>query len=338
MRAAVIYKPGDVRVEENYKTPKPQKGEIMIKVRASGVCGTDISLYNGEHYANYPVIFGHEFAGEVIDLGEGKNIFEKGDRVSVDPNIFCDKCYYCRKGARHLCKNLQSAGIHIDGGFAQYVVIPTKNVYKIPHSVTFTNAAMAEPVSCCIRGIEMAKIKLGDTVLIHGAGAIGLIMLQLVLLSGAEKVIVNEPLRKRRNIALELGASCVIDPTKNDVEKKVKKITQEGAEVVIDCSGNLSVQERLISMTRRGGTVVLFGVAPKEGKISISPFQVNRNEITICGSLNNPDTLLTAIKLISGEKLNLDRLITHKLSLKDINKAFEIFGKEDPIKIQVVDF
>ncbi|GAI47779.1 unnamed protein product, partial [marine sediment metagenome] len=157
-----------------------------------------------------------------------------------------------------MCRNLQSIGIHINGGFAEYVVVPIKNVYKIPNNVTYTSAAMSEPVACCIRGIEMAKIELGDTVLIHGAGAIGLIMLQLALLSGAGKVIVSEPLRTRRNIAEDLGASYVIDPTKSDVEKEVRIITQEGADVLIECCGNLSVQERSVFMVRRGGIVVLF--------------------------------------------------------------------------------
>jgi len=284
MRAAVIYGPKNVRVEKNYRTPKPQKDEVVVRVKSSGVCGTDVSLYNGEYYANYPVIFGHEFAGDIVEIGDNIEAIETGDRVSVDPNIFCDECYYCRRGARHICRNLQSIGIHINGGFAEYVVVPIKNVYKIPNNVTYTSAAMSEPVACCIRGIEMAKIELGDTVLIHGAGAIGLIMLQLALLSGAGKVIVSEPLRTRRNIAEDLGASYVIDPTKSDVEKEVRIITQEGADVLIECCGNLSVQERSVFMVRRGGIVVLFGVAPKKGEISISPFQMNENEITIYGS------------------------------------------------------
>jgi len=241
-------------------------------------------------------------------------------------------------GARHLCKNLQSVGIHVNGGFAEHVVVPAKNVYKIPDGVTFASAAMSEPVACCIRGIEMARIELGDTVLIHGAGAIGLTMLQLVVFSGANEVIVSEPIKKRRNIALDLGASYVIDPAKSNVEEEVKKTTQEGADVVIDCSGNLAVQERSMFMARRGGTVVFFGVAPKEGRISVNPFLLNENEITICGSFNNPDTQLKAIELISQKRLSLEQLITHKLSLKEINETFKIFGRGDVIKIQVVDF
>lgn len=218
MKAAVIYKPGDIRVIEK-DVPTPKENEVLIRIKACGVCGTDHSLYTGGFPANYPVIIGHEFAGEVVATGTDVKSLEIGDRVTVDPNRTCRRCDYCRMGKEHLCVNLSSMGVHIDGADAEYCVMVESNVYKIPDTVSFEAAAFTEPLACAVHGLEMGHVQHGDTVLILGAGGMGNLLTQLCALAGAAQVIVSEPIAHRREIAMENGATHVLDPINQDIDK-----------------------------------------------------------------------------------------------------------------------
>jgi len=334
MKAVVMYKPGDVRVE-NVDKPKPQKGEVLIKVKKSGVCGTDNILYKGAYYANFPIIFGHEYSGEVVELGEGVDKFKIGDRVTVDPNIVCHKCYYCKIGEEHLCENLITLGIHKNGGFAEYSVVPETNIFKLPENLSYEVGALAEPVACAIRGVEVANIKQGDTVLILGAGGMGNLVMQLASIAGAANILVSEPIKRRRQIALEYGATHAIDPTKSDVEKEIKKMKYCGADVVFECSGNSKVAESALRLSRRGGHIVWFGVCPKGETIPITPFDVNENELFISGSFNNPYTQIKAIELLADGKIKTDKLVNPKLPIDDFDKVWDIFGGPETMRIMI---
>ncbi len=329
-----MYKPGDVRIED-VEIPKAGKGEVLIKVNKSGVCGTDYILYQGAYYANFPIIFGHEYSGEIIELGKCVENFKVGDRVIVDPNIVCHKCYFCKIGEEHLCENLITLGIHRNGGFAEYSVVPETNIFKLPPNLSFEAGALAEPVACAIRGIEVAKIKHGDTVVILGAGGMGNLVMQLASIAGASNIIVSEPIKKRREIASEYGANHVIDPINENIKKEVKKIKYCGADVVIDCSGKSKVAETTLHLARRGGHIVWFGVCPKGETIPITPFDVNENEFFISGSFNNPYTQLKAIELLASGKVRISKLVNPKISLDDFNRVWEIFGGPDTMRIMV---
>lgn len=211
MRAAVIYNPRDIRIQD-IPIPAPKSEEVQIRIHACGVCGTDHSLFVGGFPANFPVIIGHEFSGEITAVGEGVKNLKVGDRVTVDPNRVCRRCEYCRMGKEHLCQNLSSMGVHIDGADAEYCVMLESNVYVLPDLVSYEQAAFTEPLACAIRGLEMAKVHQGDTVLILGAGGMGNLITQLCALAGAAQVIVSEPIKRRRDVALENGATHVIDP------------------------------------------------------------------------------------------------------------------------------
>lgn len=207
MKAAVLYKPGDIQVID-VKDPEPGFGEVLIRIHACGVCGTDHSLFVGGFPATYPVIIGHEFSGVIAAAGEGVKNLKVGDRVTVDPNRVCHLCDYCRMGNEHLCENLSSMGVHINGADAEYCVMPETNVYKIPDSVSFEAAAFCEPLACAIHGVDLAHIRQGDVVLVLGAGGMGNLITQLVTHAGAAQVIVSEPIQYRRDKALENGATA----------------------------------------------------------------------------------------------------------------------------------
>ncbi|MHB1334832.1 MAG: zinc-dependent alcohol dehydrogenase family protein [Candidatus Humimicrobiaceae bacterium] len=334
MKAAVMYKPGDVKVVD-VDIPKPAKGEVLIKVKKCGVCGTDYILYKGHYYANFPIIFGHEFSGEVVGLGEDVSKFSLGDRVTVDPNIVCHNCYFCKIGEAHLCENLITLGINKNGGFAEYAVVPEENLYILPKNLTFGQGALVEPLACSIRGIEVANIKQGDTVLILGAGGMGNLIMQLALNAGASEILVSETIKERREIALEYGATKTINPNEQDVEKEIKKMKYCGADVVFECTGIGKVAESALHLARRGGHIVLFGVCPKGETIPVTPFDINENELFISGSFNNPNTQIKAIEMLASGKIKTDKLINPIFKLNDFDKVWSSFGAENTMRIMI---
>jgi len=334
MKAVIMYKPGDVRVEDIEK-PKPQTGEVLIKVKKSAVCGTDNILYEGAYYANFPIVFGHEYSGEVVELGDGVDRFKIGDRVTIDPNIVCHKCYFCKIGEEHLCENLITLGINKNGGFAEYSSVPERNIYKITDNLSFAQGALAEPLACAMRGIEVSNIKQGDTVLILGAGGMGNLVMQLASIAGAANVLISEPIKKRREIALEYGATEVFNPAEQNIEKEVKKYKYCGADVVFECSGNSKVAEEALHLSRRGGHIVLFGVCPKGETIPVTPFDINENELFISGSFNNPYNQLKAVELLASGKIKTDKLLDPVLPIDDFNKVWEIFGGQETMRIMI---
>jgi len=334
MKAAVIYQPGDIKIVDR-DIPTPNADEVLIRIKACGVCGTDHSLFVGAYPASYPVIIGHEFSGVVEAVGKNVSTIKVGDRVTADPNRVCHKCDYCRMGSEHLCENARSMGVHIDGADAEYCVMTETNVYKLPDTISFEQAAFCEPLACANRGITMANLKLGDTVLVLGAGAMGNLLLQCAKHYGATTIIVCEPIAMRREKALENGATHVIDPTVQDVDQELRKIRRIGADVVIEAAGNPGLQAASIYYARRGGNVVWFGCAAQDKKVEVNGFYVNDAELRISGSYNNPFSTKVAIDLISSGAVRVDNLISHRFALKDYLDVFKVWGGKDTHKLMV---
>ncbi len=335
MKAAVLYKPGDLQVTE-MTAPEPGPGEVLIRIHACGVCGTDHSLYVGGFPAVFPVIIGHEFSGVVAGVGPGVLGLQPGDRVTVDPNRVCRRCEYCRMGSEHLCENLSSMGVHIHGADAEFCVMPETNVYKIPAHVSFEEAAFCEPLACAIHGVELAGIRPGDTVLVMGAGGMGNLITQLAARAGAARVIVSEPIAFRREKALENGASQVIDPLKQDVEAELRKVRRIGADVVFEAAGNLKLQAAAVHLVRRGGHVVWFGCSPSDGRVEVNPYYINDAELKISGSFNNPFATARAVNMLAEKKVRVDNLISHRIGLDDYPQVFKLFGGPDTLKLMVL--
>lgn len=307
MKAAVFYEKNKILIEE-LEIPSPKENEILIKVEACGICGTDIHISNGdEGAAPTPpgTVLGHEFSGTVAKTGSAVTDIHIGDRVCVDPNKLCGECFFCKSGIGHFCESIIGIGTTVNGGFAEYCCVPASQIYKVGNSLPFEAAAMAEPVSCCIHGIDMCDISCSDTVLIIGGGMIGLIMLQLAKLRGASRLILIEPVESKRNTALKLGADICIDPTFENAADVLKKHGIKRISVVIECVGKPETMKNAIELAGKKSTVMLFGLSKPNEEIGIKPFDLFKKEITLKSSYINPYTQQRAVDLISSGKLDV---------------------------------
>jgi 2-desacetyl-2-hydroxyethyl bacteriochlorophyllide A dehydrogenase len=332
MKAVVFHGPNRFAVEER---PVPEVGEldVLVSVHACGICGTDIHVLHGEHIVKFPVIPGHEFSGEIVQTGSGVVNVKVGDRVTIDPNIVDHTCRYCRRGEINLCENLTAVGLNYDGGFAEYCNVPAVQSYKVPDSLSLDEAAMTEPLACCVHGIDRAGIVPGDSVVVLGAGSIGLMMVQLARICGAGHIIVSEPDEAKRHLAARLGADVQLNPLSQDVSADVTQITGVGADVVIESAGRLETAELAPKLARRGGTVLLFGVVSPDKLAKISPYEIFFRELSIRGSFVNPFTHARAIELLTSRQVELMPLVTHRFSLDDAVRALEAAPSPDAMKV-----
>ena len=316
----------------------PGPGEVVIKNMVCGVCGTDVHIFHGEPGSadvNPPVVLGHEYSGEVVEVGEGVTALKPGDHVTVDPNIYCGECVYCRNGKKQLCETMQAVGVTRDGGFGEYSLVPAAQAFKLGDSVPYEAGAMAEPVACCLHGIDLAGIKAGDRVCIVGGGAIGLIMLQLAKLSGASSLVLSEPNEKRRQVALSLGADAAIDPTAPDARSAYEAALGDGADVVIECVGNNAAVKSAFQLAKKGATIVLFSVPKVDATFDLPLFDVYKKELTIRGSFVNPDTHERAVRLINSGTLDFTSIITHRFNLDQLPEAIAMQMSSESIKVVV---
>ena len=316
----------------------PGPGEVVIKNMVCGVCGTDVHIFHGEPGSadvNPPVVLGHEYSGEVVEVGEGVTALKPGDHVTVDPNIYCGECVYCRNGKKQLCETMQAVGVTRDGGFGEYSLVPAAQAFQLGDSVPYEAGAMAEPVACCLHGIDLAGIKAGDRVCIVGGGAIGLIMLQLAKLSGASSLVLSEPNEKRRQVALSLGADAAIDPTAPDANSAYEAALGDGADVVIECVGNNAAVKSAFQLAKKGATIVLFSVPKVDATFDLPLFDVYKKELTIKGSFVNPDTHERAVRLINSGKLDFTSIITHRFNLDQLPEAIAMQMSSESIKVVV---
>ena len=319
-------------------TPHAGPGELVLRNQVCGVCGTDVHIYHGEPGSadvNPPVVLGHEYSGEVVEVGEGVTGFAVGDHVTVDPNIYCGHCAYCQNGKKQLCPSMEAIGVTRDGGFAQYSRIPASQAFKLEPTVPWEAAAMAEPLACCLHGIDLAGIQVGDKVCVVGGGAIGLLMVQLAKLSGASQIVLSEPNEKRRQVGLQLGANAAIDPTRPDAQEAFAQVLDGGANVVIECVGNVPAVKSAFQFAGKGATVLLFSVPKVDATFDLPLFDVYKKELTIKGSFVNPDTHARAVALINSGKVRFDTIITHKFTLDQLPEAIAMQMSSESIKVVV---
>ena len=319
-------------------TPHAGPGELVLRNQVCGVCGTDVHIYHGEPGSadvNPPVVLGHEYSGEVVEVGEGVTGFAVGDHVTVDPNIYCGHCAYCQNGKKQLCPSMEAIGVTRDGGFAQYSRIPASQAFKLEPTVPWEAAAMAEPLACCLHGIDLAGIQVGDKVCVVGGGAIGLLMVQLAKLSGASQIVLSEPNEKRRQVGLQLGANAAIDPTRPDAQEAFAQVLDGGANVVIECVGNVPAVKSAFQFAGKGATVLLFSVPKVDATFDLPLFDVYKKELTIKGSFVNPDTHARAVALINSGKVDFGPIITHRFTLDQLPEAIAMQMSDASIKVVV---
>jgi 2-desacetyl-2-hydroxyethyl bacteriochlorophyllide A dehydrogenase len=301
-------------------TPEPGPGDLLVRVEACGICGTDRHILHGEFPSAPPVTLGHEFCGIVERVGADVRDIAPGMRVACDPNIHCGRCHACLAGRVNLCRNLRAIGIHRDGGFADYVVMPQGQAHAVPLSVSPRHAAFCEPVACCLHGIDIAGIKAGSSVVVLGGGVIGLITVQLARLAGATRVVLSTRQAVRRALAETVGATASVDPNAGDVIEAVagpRGLLPGGADVVIECAGVADTVQQSLQLARPGGTVVILGVMPQGEKVPLEPFDILFRELRVLGSFINPFITSRAADLVASGVLELDKLITRTVGLDE---------------------
>lgn len=325
MKAAVFYGKGDIRVRNDYPMPPMGPDRVLIRVKACGVCGTDVHIFSGAQGAtqcNPPVILGHEFAGVVEQVGSAVTRVRVGDHVTVNPNISCEACDACRRGNPHFCDSMTATGVNHDGGFAEYCSVLEKQVFVLQDGVPFEQAAMCEPVSCCLHGIDLSAIRAGDTVMVIGGGTIGMMMLQLARMSGAVRTVMLEPNESRFPLAAALGADLTLNPLRDDVAKELAHNGFDDIRVAIECVGRPETVETAIRYAGKAATVMIFGLTDPDCAIPYMPFQAFKKELTLKTSFVNPNTQGRAAGIITSGKLRLTELIGDRISLDRIGEAF----------------
>ncbi len=317
----MYYSNSDVRVEER-PAPKIGEGELLIKVWASGICGTDVMEWY--RINRVPLVLGHEIAGEIVEVGLGVKKYKKGQRIACSHHVPCGECHYCRMGHETVCETLRKTNFD-PGGFSEYVRLPKinveKGVYLLPDNVAYEEATFVEPLACVLRGQRSAGIKKGHTVLVIGCGMSGLLHIQMAKINGASKVFATDIMDSKLKAAKDFGA--------DEVDVRL-------ADIVILCASAPAAIERALRSVDRGGVVLFFAAANKDTKI---PLDINeifwRNEITLTSSYAaSPEEHLEALKLISSRKVNVKDMITHRFGLTEAGKGFKLVaeGKES-IKI-----
>lgn len=331
MKTAVYYNNHDVRIEEREK-PSPGPGEITVRVMASGICGSDIMEWYRIKKA--PLVPGHEIAGEVLETGKGVSRFKPGDRVVVNHHVPCNTCYYCLHDRHTACETLHTTNF-FPGGFSEYVLVPEMNVdrgvFVLPDSISYEDGSFVEPLACVVRAQRMAKFKPGMTVLVLGSGIAGLLHIMLVKALGAGRIIATDVSEYRMNAASKAGAEHVISGSEA-VPEKVKEVNGgRGADLVIVCTGVFSVFTQALKSVDRGGTVLFFAPTDPGKDLPVPVNEFWRNQITLLTSYaNNALDAETAIELIRSGRVDVNRLITHRLPLEEAGKGFELVssGKE----------
>lgn len=304
---------GDIRSEE-VPVPDPAPGEVLVRVEACGICGTDRHLLHGEFPSKPPLTLGHEFAGIVVGQGAGVTI-PLGTRVTCDPNTWCGTCAQCRRGRVNLCANNVATGIHRDGGFAEYCAFPAHKAHELPADLDPRHGAFCEPLACTLHGIDMGAPVAGERVMILGGGVIGMLALQLCAAAGAEVMLVTRQPSKQA-LGRGLGAACAAADAAG-----ARALWPEGADLVVECAGVVDTVEMAPRLTRSGGRVVVLGVLPAGQTVRVEPFDLLFREVQMLSSFINPFTQERAAAMIATGRIRIDPLISRCLSLREAAAA-----------------
>jgi 2-desacetyl-2-hydroxyethyl bacteriochlorophyllide A dehydrogenase len=328
VRAAVIKSPGEVSVE-TVDDPTPRQGQVVVEVAACGLCGTDLHILEGEFAPSLPVIPGHEFAGTVVASGPGVLDIAEGDRVAVDPSLYCHECHYCRLGHNNLCLRWKAIGVTEAGGAAEYVAVPAANCVRLPDHLETADASLIEPLSCAVRGYDVLRSQLGSHVLIYGAGTMGLMMLELAKRTGAVSVDMVDVNPGRLALAAQLGCTNAVGSA-NEIERPF------GWELVVDATGNEKAIQDGLNRVGPAGTYLQFGVAAYAARAVIEPYRIYNKEITITGSMAVLHSYERAAELFAAGALDPRVFITARLPLEDYAEALDVFRAGDGLKTQVL--
>jgi D-arabinitol dehydrogenase (NADP+) len=337
MKAIVYEAPRQFKYKD-VPEPKIESDDVLVRIDACGLCGTDLHIHEGEFAPSFPLIPGHEFTGEIVALGaEVKDLQEK-QRVVGNSNESCGKCFYCMRGDFLLCLNLRAYGVTQDGGFAQYLRIKADRIFPISN-LSYREAVMVEPTSCAIHGMEVLAMKPGSDVLLFGAGPTGQVLAQLLKLNGAGRLVVAAPAGQKLDLIERLAADevVVIDRKNPDQHRaRLRELSPTGFDYIIEATGSASVCEDALQFARRGATLLVYGVYPDKDTVRFNPFDVFRREITIKGSFAQIDAFPRALAYLESGKIKVNEIVTDEFALEDFGKVLEHAWARKGIKIAVI--
>jgi 2-desacetyl-2-hydroxyethyl bacteriochlorophyllide A dehydrogenase len=317
VRAAVVVTPGTLEIQD-VPDPSPGPADVVVKPAAVGICGTDLHIMDGEFAPAFPIVPGHEFAGEIVAVGAEVTGYQVGDQVAVDPSLYCGHCYYCKRARGNQCENWAAIGVTVSGGAAQYVSAPMANLFALPDHLSPRDAALIEPLSCAVRGFDVLPRDMASSYLIYGSGTMGLIMMELAKRAGAESVSMVDLNPERLETAKRLGCSAAVT---NADELDAPR----GWDVVIDCTGAAPAIRDGLPRVGRGGTFLQFGVSNYDARVEITPYEIYRREITITGSMAVLHSFDRAGTLLAAGVLNPGIFISHRFPLDSYAEALNQF-------------
>lgn len=337
----MLYGVKDLKVED-VEVPEVKDGEVLVKVKAATTCGTDLKIFQRgyvEKVIKLPTIFGHEWAGEVAEVGKGLEWPRKDMRVRAGNSAPCLHCSMCQRGKYNLCENM----IWLWGAYAEYIKVPARmvlmNMQGVPDGISYEEAAITEPLACVLHGVEQANVKLGDTVAIIGGGPIGLLHLLTVKKMGAGRTIMIDLVDERLGFAEKLGADATVNSGKENVETRIRELTGgHGADVAIEAIGLSATWEQALKLARKGGTVLEFGGCPPGTEIKVNAEMLHYGELTVMGTFHTtPLHFRKALNLIATRTIDVRPLVTRKMKLDNIKEAFEILStSKNEIKIGIL--
>jgi len=342
MRAAVLYKPLDLRIVDLPK-PSPRPGEALVRVVVCGICRSDYHYWKhgriGEFVVRKPLILGHEASGVVEEVGEDVKELKRGDRVVIEPGVPCGECPYCRSGRYNLCPNVKfMATPPIDGAFAEYVAWDHRFIYKMPPGMSFEEGAMVEPLSVALWAVNRAGVRPGASAAVFGVGTIGMLTFEVLKAVGVTRVYVVDIDDWKLDLALKLGAEAAFNPRREDVVEAIKRATGgEGVDYVFEASGAEEASRQAVRAARRGGKVVLIGLYPST-QFPYPVLEVITRELDLIGVFRYANMFPPAIELISKRRVNVRQFVTHRIPLERLEEGFKMMdeGKEKFVKIQVL--
>ncbi|HEV8639815.1 MAG TPA: alcohol dehydrogenase catalytic domain-containing protein [Methylomirabilota bacterium] len=333
MKAAVLHGPRDLRVEPVLE-PQPGSDEVVVRVVAAGLCGTDYRIWTGFRAVTYPRIMGHEFVGVVDRVGPDVTRLSSGMRVVVEPNYSCGRCHLCLEGNRNLCLERTAVGIDVDGGFAELVRMPSRCCWPVPAGLADEDVLLTEPLAVVTRAINRGAPRAGETVALVGGGTLGLLALQVLRSRGARVLVVGRS-PGRFELARQLGAEETHSVRDGGLEATARRFSgREGVDLVVETAGTPEAVEHALALVRPGGRVVLTGLP--HAATSVAFFSVVRREITIMGSMIYQDEFPEALRLVQTGQVSARPLITHRFSLDAIGEAFVAHRDPTSIKVTII--
>ena len=344
MKAAILESPKNMRVGV-VETPVPKEGEVLIEVGACGVCGSDLRFFeHGDRIKKFPFVMGHEIAGTVVETGKNVENFSVGDRLAMGNEIPCKSCEECERGLDMLCKNILSIGTTIPGGFAEYLLLPEIAVRRgpinfMPKNMDFVEGSFAEPLACVYNGMEFSGMREGKSVLVIGAGPIGNLMVNLAQILGASITTIVDKNEKRLEMSRPTGADNYICAENNDfVEEAVKLTGGRGYDIVVSACSDINAHRACTQAVAKGGFVNLFGGVPKgtDDVVSFSNNYMHYRQFAIGGSFSSTkEHHMKALKFLASGKIKTKSIITHRMPLDDILKAFDVIKSREGLKVVV---